>query len=106
MRSIIWILILAVCILGLASTVSAEETDLDQINGTLQNLTAASSHFQAGIQQISGDVNISNATTTLDDARTVVDEFILAFNDLILVVNRILGLVTDIQAALGNLSVT
>jgi hypothetical protein len=106
MRAIIWILILAVCALGLANTASAAETDLDLVNGTLQNLSTASEHFQNGILEISGDVNVSNATTTLADARSVVEEFIRAFNDLIQIVNRILGLVSEIQPQPVNLPET
>lgn len=106
MRSVLPLLILAVCTLGLVSTVNAEETDPDQVNETLQNLTSASLHFQAGILEISGDVNVSNATTTLADARSVVEEFIRAFNDLIYIVNRILELVAEFQPVPGNLSDT
>ena len=65
MRSVILILILAFCALGLGSSASAEETAPDLVNGTLQNLSTAGSHFQAGVRQINGDVNLSNDTTEL-----------------------------------------
>jgi hypothetical protein len=106
MRSVFPLLILAVCALGLASTVNAEETDPDLVNDTLQNLTTASLHFQAGIQQITGDVNLSNASTDLANARSVVEEFIQAYNALIHIVNRILELVAEFQPVPGNLPET
>lgn len=139
MRMFIPMLILTLSVLGIASSVSAEEafTDLaneamqnlsttsahlqgeiQQINrdvnlsngtnglvdDTLQNLSAASGHFQAGVRQINGDINLSNATTELEKARSTVEEFIRAFNDLIQIVNRLLGLVSEVQRATGNLS--
>lgn len=141
MRTFIPILILALCALGMVSSASAEETfagladgtlqnlstasahfegeiqqinmdvnlsnnTIDLVDDTLQNLSAASAHFQAGVQQINGDVNLSNATTELADARSTVEEFIRAFNDLIQIVNRLLGLVSEVQRATGNLSLT
>lgn len=106
MRSVFPLLILAVCALGLASTVNAEETDPDLVNDTLQNLTTASLHFQAGIQQITGDVNLSNASTDLANARSMVEEFIQAYNALIHIVNRILELVAEFQPGPRNLPET
>ena len=93
-----------VLLLGLVSTTSAEETDLEQVNGMFQDLNNASEHFQTGIYEISGDVNVTNTTTTLTDARSMVEEFIRAFNDLIQIVNRIHRLVSDIQPAPLNIS--
>lgn len=103
MRSIFPLLIFAFCALGLAGTVNAEETESGLVNDTLQHMISAGFHFQAGIQQIPGDVNLSNATTNLANARSMVEEFILAFDDLIQITNRILGLAGYREPAPGNL---